>query len=177
MPNCASGSPYLILWTISAQTIQIQCINILRKQAVGARVYWPSPEGQKGHPAKMPDLEGALAVVVLCRSPKESSMLRQTIRLWIIGAIMAMVASGSLLGNAAAQKASVPKPQDKLALGEDEVKKLLLIMEPEKGKISKQEYMKFMEAEFERLDKDKNGELDVKKLTQSSVTANRYVGK
>jgi hypothetical protein len=27
------------------------------------------------------------------------------------------------------------------------------------------------------LDKDKNGELDVKKLTQSSVTANRYVGK
>ena len=104
-------------------------------------------------------------------------MPRQTIRLWIIGAIMAMVASGSLLGNAAAQKASVPKPQDKLALGEDEVKKLLLIMEPEKGKISKQEYMKFMEAEFERLDKDKNGELDVKKLTQSSVTANRYVGK
>ena len=105
-------------------------------------------------------------------------MPRQTIRLWIIGAIMVMVASGGLLGNAAAQKASVPKPQDNLALGEDEeVKKLLLIMEPEKGKISKQEYMKFMEAEFERLDKDKNGELDVKKLTQSSVTANRYVGK
>jgi Ca2+-binding EF-hand superfamily protein len=105
-------------------------------------------------------------------------MLKQTNRLWIIVAIAAMVASGSMLGNAAAQKASVPKPQGKLALGEDEVKKLLLIIEPdEKGKISKQEYMKFMEAEFERLDKDKNGELDVKKLTQSSVTANRYVGK
>jgi hypothetical protein len=106
-------------------------------------------------------------------------MLRQTTRLWIIGAITAMVASGTIRGgNAAAQKASVPKPQDNLALGEDEVKKLLLVMEPDKrGKISKQEYMKFMEAEFERLDKDKNGELDVKKLTQSSVTANRYVGK
>jgi hypothetical protein len=105
-------------------------------------------------------------------------MLRQTNRLCIIVAITAMVASGSMLGNAAAQKASVPKPQDKLALGEDQVKKLLLIIEPdEKGKISKQEYMKFMEAEFERLDKDKNGELDVKKLTQSSVTANRFVGK
>jgi len=37
--------------------------------------------------------------------------------------------------------------------------------------------MKFMEAEFERLDKDKNGELDVKKLAQSSVTAGRFVGK
>jgi hypothetical protein len=120
----------------------------------------------------------ARAAAVSCRSPKESIMLRQTNRLWIIVAIAAMVASGSMLGNAAAQKASVPKPQDKLALGEDEVKKLLLIIEPdEKGKISKQEYMKFMEAEFERLDKDKNGELDVKKLTQSSVAANRYVGK
>jgi hypothetical protein len=104
-------------------------------------------------------------------------MLKPTNRVWIIGAIAAMVATGSMLGNAA-QKTAVPKPQDSLALGEDEVTKLLLIMEPDKqGKISKQEYMRFMEAEFERLDKDKNGELDVKKLTQSSVTANRFVGK
>ncbi len=105
-------------------------------------------------------------------------MLKQTKRVWIIGAITAMVAAGSMLGNAAAQKVSVPKPQDNLALGEGEVKKLLLIMEADKkGKISKQEYMKFMEAEFERLDEDKNGELDVKKVTQSTVTANRFVGK
>jgi Ca2+-binding EF-hand superfamily protein len=105
-------------------------------------------------------------------------MLRRTNRLWIVVAITAMVATGGMLGNAAAQKAAVPKTQDKLALCEDEVKKLLLIIEPDKkGKISKQEYMKFMEAEFERLDKDKNGELDVTKLTQSSVTANRCVGK
>jgi hypothetical protein len=120
----------------------------------------------------------ARAVVVSCRSSKESIMLKQTNRVWIIAAIAAMVATGSILGNAAPQKASVPKPQDKLALGEDEIKKVLLIMEPDKkGKISKQEYMKFMEAEFERLDKDKNGELDVKILTQSNVTANRLVGK
>jgi hypothetical protein len=105
-------------------------------------------------------------------------MLRQTNRLWSIVAVTVMVAIGGVLGTAAAQKASVPKPQDKLALGEDEVKKLLLIMEPDKkGKISKEEYMKFMEAEFARLDKDKNGELDVKKLTQSNVTASRFVGK
>ena len=45
---------------IRAQTIQIQCINILRKEGAGARVYWPSPEGQKGHPAKTPDQEGQL---------------------------------------------------------------------------------------------------------------------
>ena len=116
----------------------------------------------------------------MCRDSvkEEAIMLKQTNKLWIVVGITVMVATGGMLGNAAAQKASVPKPQDKLALGEDEVKKLLLIMEPDKkGKISKAEYMKFMEAEFERLDKDRNGDLDVKKLTQSSVTANRYLGK
>ena len=41
------------------------------------------------------------------------------------------------------------------------------------GKISKQECMKFMEAEFDKLDKDKNGELDAKELTQSSLRVTR----
>jgi hypothetical protein len=132
-------------------------------------------------PAKTHDMEGRRvprAVAVSGNRCKEAIMLKQTNRLWSIAAIAAMVAIGGMLGNAAAQKAAVPKPQDKLALGEDQVKKLLLIMEPDrKGKISKEEYMKFMEAEFARLDKDKNGELDVKKLTQSNMTASRFVGK
>ena len=37
--------------------------------------------------------------------------------------------------------------------------------------------MKFMEAEFERLDRNKTGELDIKELTKSTITANRFVGK
>jgi Ca2+-binding EF-hand superfamily protein len=42
---------------------------------------------------------------------------------------------------------------------------LLLLMDTDKsGKISKQEWMTFMEAEFDRLDKDKKGELDVREL-------------
>jgi hypothetical protein len=105
-------------------------------------------------------------------------MPRQTKRVLRIVAITAMVTTASMLGNVVAQKVSVPKPQDKLALGEEEIRRLLFIMDPDKkGKISKQEYLKFMEAEFERLDKEKNGELDVKKLAQSSVTASRFVGK
>jgi hypothetical protein len=120
----------------------------------------------------------AYAVAVSGNRSEEAIMLKQTYRLRSIVTVATMVAMGGVLGNVAAQKASVPKPQDKLALGEDDVKKLLLIMEPDKkGKISKEEYMKFMEAEFARLDKDKNGELDVKKLTQSNVTASRLVGK
>jgi Ca2+-binding EF-hand superfamily protein len=95
--------------------------------------------------------------------------------------LVAMLAvTGATLGTGVAQKASTPKPQDKVALGEDEVKQLLLLIDTEKkGKISKQEWMKFMEAEFDRLDKSKNGELDVKELTQSRLRVSYFtsVGK
>jgi Ca2+-binding EF-hand superfamily protein len=37
------------------------------------------------------------------------------------------------------------------------------------GKISRQEYMTFMENEFDRLDKDKSGELDPKELVYSQL--------
>jgi hypothetical protein len=78
----------------------------------------------------------------------------------------------------AAQRQSVPKPQNKIVMGEDQVKKLLPLMEADKqGHVSKQEYMKFMEAEFDHLDTSKKGELDVKQLTSSTVSAKNYVGK
>ncbi len=80
-------------------------------------------------------------------------------------AIVIMFAVAALT---AGQRASTPKVQDKQVLGEDEVKQLLLLMDTDKsGKISKKEYLSFMEAEFDRLDKDKSGELDPKELTQS----------
>ena len=101
-------------------------------------------------------------------------MLMRKNRLWVILVIAVLVVTGTMLGNAAAQKAAVPKPQNKLAMGEDEVKQLLPLMNTDtKGMVSKQEFMKFMEAEFERLDKDKKGELNVKEITQSSLTASR----
>ena len=80
-------------------------------------------------------------------------MLKRTNIVVAIVAIAALVATWAMLGTAVAQtKAAVPKPQDKLALAEGEVRQLLLLMDTNKnGKISKQEWMKFMEAEFERL--------------------------
>jgi hypothetical protein len=105
-------------------------------------------------------------------------MIMQKNKLWIISVIAVLVVTGTMLGNAAAQKAAVPKPQNKLAMGEDGVKQLLPLMNTDtEGMVSKQEYMKFMEAEFERLDKSKKGELNVKELTQSSLTASRFAGK
>ena len=72
-------------------------------------------------------------------------------------------------------KASQPMPVDKPAIGMGEVKQLLLLMDTDKnGKVSKQEFMKFMNAEFERLDTNKNGNLDVKELTKSKVRVSHF---
>jgi hypothetical protein len=103
-------------------------------------------------------------------------MLTRTNILRVIVTIAVLVASWAMLGTAVAQRQAVPKPQDKLALGENEVKQLLPLMDTDQsGKISKQESMKFMEAEFDRLDKDKKGQLDVKELTQSKLRVSHLV--
>ena len=62
----------------------------------------------------------------------------------------------------------VPKRQDRNVMAGDHVKQLLLVMDADKrGKISKQEWMAFMEAEFDRLDAEKKGELDQTAIKQS----------
>ena len=102
-------------------------------------------------------------------------MLRRKKRLLIAPLIAALVAAGAMLLAASPQKGD-PKPQDKLAIGEAEVKQLLLLMDTDKdGRISKQEWMKFMEAEFDRLDKDKSGELDVREIANSRLRTTRHV--
>jgi hypothetical protein len=91
-----------------------------------------------------------------------------------------LVASGTWVGTALAREVAPYRAPDKLALGEDEVKQLLLLMDQDKnGKISEQEFMTFMQAEFKRLDKDKSGELDVKELRQSQFRRSSFtaVGK
>ena len=50
--------------------------------------------------------------------------------------------------------------------GESEAKKLLLLMDKDKsGKVSRQEYMDYMAAEFDLMDLNHDGELDVTELT------------
>jgi len=105
-------------------------------------------------------------------------MLRRGNKGLLLGVTSVLIATVGWLGTAEAQKASVPKPQDKLALGESEVRQLLALMDADKnGKVSREQYMKFMEAEFERLDKSKKGELDVRELTKPTMTANQFAGK
>jgi hypothetical protein len=95
--------------------------------------------------------------------------------------IGAVVLIGMLVGifstetTGGAQKASVPKPQDKLALGANEVRELMRLIDTNNhGKITKTEWMTFMEAEFDRLDKHKSGELDPKELARSRIQVSHF---
>jgi hypothetical protein len=96
---------------------------------------------------------------------------KHTALLAVVVAVFCVIWSGER--TTVLQAADKP-PKDKLALGEDDVKQLLVLMDADKnGRISRDEYMRFMTAEFDRLDKDKSGELDVKELTQSLLRGSR----
>jgi Ca2+-binding EF-hand superfamily protein len=98
-------------------------------------------------------------------------MLKRTSVVWVTVLMAAvLIAIAAMLGTALAQQASAPKSQDKLAKAEPEVKKLLLLTDTDNdGKVSRQEFMSFMEAEFDMLDKKKEGKLNVKELTQTPI--------
>ena len=63
-------------------------------------------------------------------------------------------------------------PPDPVALGEQTAAQLVLLMDTDKnGKISKDEYMRFMAAEYNRLDKDRSGEIDVRNCARATRKA------
>jgi len=60
--------------------------------------------------------------------------------------------------------------KEQVAVGESQEERLLFLVDKNgDGKISKEEFLKFMEAEFDRLDKDKDGDLDADELKQLRV--------
>jgi Ca2+-binding EF-hand superfamily protein len=104
-------------------------------------------------------------------------MLRRTNILMVITLLFAAWAAPAC---AVEQKQATPKPLDKNALRAQEVKQLLLLMDTNaSGQISKEEWLKFMEAEFDRLDKSKTGKVDLKDISQSHqrVTRSANMGK
>lgn len=87
---------------------------------------------------------------------------------WVIAFMAALFAATTIAGP---QKSVPHRPPDKFALGAEEVRQLVLLLGGENGKVTKAEFLKFMEEEFDRLDVNKNGELDVRELKESRIRA------
>jgi hypothetical protein len=73
--------------------------------------------------------------------------------------------------------AAIASPKlDPMTAGLKQTVQLLVLMETNhNGVVTKAEFMQFMEAEFDRLDKNKDGALDVKELTQTQPESSYYV--
>src|SRR5580658_7009448 len=81
---------------------------------------------------------------------------------------LAVIIATHAVAPSSAQKANVPIHQDVVALAQPKVTEVLLLMDTDRnGKISKKQLMNLMEAVFDRLDKDKKGELDPRQFRQS----------
>ena len=79
-------------------------------------------------------------------------MLNRTNIILVIVVSVVLFTTCGMQGTAVAQKTTVQKSQGQPVLGADEVKQLLLLMDNDRdGKVSKQEWMTFMEAEFVQL--------------------------
>jgi hypothetical protein len=110
------------------------------------------------------------------RIPWRSAVFKRQKSLLVTLVMASLFAPGAVA--VAGQKAATPKAHDNVARGEEETTQLLLLMEPDKdGKVFKQEFMNFMEAEFDRLDKKKEGKLDVKELTKARPMPSAVLGK
>jgi hypothetical protein len=115
-------------------------------------------------PSECPKSLGSMSRLTLATYRRRAAMAKK-----LILASMAYIILMAPITRA--QKADVPKQPTKTSMAEQNVKELLLLMDADKnGRISKQEWMKFMEAQFDALDKDKTGELDQRELLKSTVT-------
>ena len=99
-------------------------------------------------------------------------------RIKVLFAIAVLAATWVVRGNAAEGNQTLPKPPDKQMLRAEEVKQLLLLIDTdESGSISKQKWLMFMEAEFDRLDPGKTGAIDPKRLalTNAQIGHTRFI--
>ena len=87
--------------------------------------------------------------------------------------VLAIFAAAALIGpssSTAWARGDNAQPRPPQVLAEQDVKDLIVLLDEDKnGQVSKKEFMRFMEAEFDRLDKDKSGELDVRELKESRI--------
>jgi len=105
-----------------------------------------------------------------------SKLSRMTVLVVVVLLSVSLFSSKMAMAN----KEELTKRPNKVLIAEDHVAQLMLLMDTTKnGRISKQDWMKFMEEEFDRLDKSRTGEVDLRQLPQNKSHASRFadVGK
>ena len=110
---------------------------------------------------------------------------RRIVHVTIAAVLLAGAMAVKVHAGQAEKSTGVPPPTPEQAKRERQLvdateaaRNLLLAIDTDKrGRISKEEWMKFMEAEFDRLDTDHKGQLDVDELTKSRIRVRPYVGK
>jgi len=110
--------------------------------------------------------------------------MTKTQKVGLFAIVAGILLVGGLIRTAgAASQAASPNAPDftpnskPVAAGETEAKKLLVLMDADKsGTVSKKEFMDFMAAEFDRLDTNRDGVLDVKELEKSQLAATHRGG-
>jgi len=103
------------------------------------------------------------------RMRKPFSNRRGDVAMYARSSLTAVITAALLTAVAGPSSTSAQSPS-KVDAGLLSTKELLRLMDTDKnGKVSRQEFMNFMSAEFDRLDVNKDGELDVKELVQMQV--------
>ena len=99
--------------------------------------------------------------------------MSKTSNAWVVATLLLL--PGCLL-RAAADEAPAAANPAKLKAGLSSVSQLLALMDTDRnGKVSKDEFMQFMQAEFEFADKNNDGELDPKEFRTFVSGLNRPV--
>lgn len=71
---------------------------------------------------------------------------------------------------ARATKSLIAEFRKQLEIGDSQAERLMVLMDRHhEGGVTKEEFLRYMDAEFDRLDTDKNGKLDVNELRQLRV--------
>ena len=106
-------------------------------------------------------------------------MLQQILRGCAMSALAVLFTIAIATQSAKAEKdgdTTVGAPQVKVAVADEQTREILLLISAnEKGKVSEQEFMRYMKAEFDRFDHARSGQVDVKQLARpQAIPASRY---